>query len=380
MLDQAIFQISVGGTDVTETFDPILQQLQVEDHSGESTDRAMVTLADVDGAILLPSVGDSVNILLGWKIAGGLTQVFDGIVDEVASRGGRGAGRLLVVKAHGFDTGGKAKEPQQFHKDNASLQDFLSQAAGNAGLSFQAEGSVGGIQRPYWVAGTESFIHLGQRIAHEVGAVFKIEGTQAYMWPLNTPLQAAGSGGGNVTAIWGEGNDTGNLIEWDISPIVGRPQYAQTSARWFDHTTATWKEVTQSIGGIGSDYASDYAATHTHRQTRADAGEATTTAAANAAISTREAGTGIVTIVGQPAAFCEGSCTVSGVRAGVDGTYRIAGVRHELNRSSGFITQLELKQPGGGAGTDPRPVVPNLTGPPPIDSVPPAIDPATPPT
>jgi phage protein D len=372
MLDQAIFQISVGGTDVTETFNPILQQLQVEDRSGESTDHAMITLADVDGSILLPSVGDSVNILLGWKIAGGLTQVFDGIIDEVASRGSREAGRLLVVKAHGFDTGGKAKEPQEFHKDNASLQDFLSQAAGNAGLSFQAESSVGGIQRPYWVAGTESFIHLGQRIAHEVGAVFKIQGTQAYMWPLNTPMQAAGGGTGSVNATWGQGNDTGNLIEWDIAPVVGRPQYAQARTRWFDHTKATWKDVIQAISGIGSDYA----ATHTHRQTRADQGEATTTSAANEAIATREAGTGIVTIVGQPAAFSEGSCTVSGVRPGVDGTYRIAGVRHELNRSSGFITQLELKQPGGGAGTDPRPVVPDLTGPPPIDSVP---APATPP-
>jgi hypothetical protein len=65
------------------------------------------------------------------------------------------------------------------------------------------------------------------------------------------------------------------------------------------------------------------------------------------------------------------------VRSGVDGTYRIAGVLHELNRTSGFITQLELKQPGGGAGTDPRPVVPDLTGPAPIDSVPATIDPAT---
>jgi phage protein D len=73
MLDQAIFQIIVGGTNVTETFNPIMQQLKVEDQSGESTDHAMVTLADIGGAILLPSVGDSMNILLGWKVAGGLT-------------------------------------------------------------------------------------------------------------------------------------------------------------------------------------------------------------------------------------------------------------------------------------------------------------------
>jgi hypothetical protein len=368
MLDQAIFQLSVGGTNVTETLNPILQQLKVQDQSGESTGQAIITLADIGGGILLPSVGDSMTIVLGWKIAGGLTQVFNGTVDEVASRGSREAGRVLQVNARGFDTGGKAKEPQEFHKDNASLQDFMSQAGGNVGMTFQAESSIGGIQRPYWVAGTESFIHLGQRIAHEIGAVFKIVGTQAYMWPLNTPMQAAGGGTGGVNATWGQGNNTGNLIEWDIAPIVGRPQYANARTRWYDRTTATWKDVTKVISGI----TGNYAATHTHRQTRADAGEAKTTSASSAAIATREAGTGIVTIVGQPAAFCEGSCTVSGVRAGVDGTYRIAGVRHELNRSSGFITQLELKQPGGGAGTDVRPVLPAPNNAPvAIDSVPP---------
>ena len=374
MLDEAIFEISVGGIDVTERFNPILQHLQVEDHSGESTDKAAITLSDKNGDILLPKVGDPLSIMLGWRIAGGLTQVFDGIIDDVISRGSRSAGRELTIGAHGFNTGGKAKEPQQFHKDTASLQDFMSEAAGKAGLSFQAQSKIGAINRDYWAAGTESFIHLGQRIAHEVGAVFKIEGTQAYMWPLNTPLYGVGAGDGTIRATWGQGDGSGNLIDWDIAPIVGRPRFKEARTLYFDHATATWKEIVQTIGGIGSDYG----ATHTHRQPRADQGEATNSSAANAAVSTREAGTGIVKIRGEPAARSEGSCIVSGVRAGVDGSYRIDGVRHELTRSAGFLTSLELRQPGGGAGTDSRPALPDPNaGGPFIDSVPPA--PSTPP-
>ena len=373
MLDEAIFEISVGGIDVTERFNPILQHLQVEDHSGETTDKAAITLSDKNGEILLPKVGDSLSIMLGWRTAGGLTQVFNGIVDAVISRGSRTAGRELTISAHGFDTEGKAKEPLEFHKDKASLQDFMSEAAGKAGLSFQAQSKVGAINRDYWAAGTESFIHLGQRLAHEVGAVFKIEGSQAYMWPLNTPFYGVGAGDGTIRATWGQGDGSGNLIEWDIAPIVGRPRFNQARTRYFDHTKATWNEIAQAIGGMGN-----AAAAHTHRQPRADQAEASDTSGANDAVSTREAGTGIVKIRGEPAARSEGSCIVSGVRAGVDGSYRIDGVRHELTRSAGFLTSLELKQPGGGAGTDSRPVVPDPNaGGPFIDSVPPP--PSTPP-
>ncbi len=350
---EAIFELSVGGNNVTERFNPILVHLEVQDHSGETTSKASVALSDVDGRILLPSIGDSLTIKLGWANAG-LVQVFNGVIDDVTSRGSRNQGRTLTIEAHGFDTQGKAKEPLEFHKDKASLNDFMSEAAGKAELSFQAEGSIAGIQRDYWAAGTESFIHLGQRIAHEIGAVFKIQGNQAFMWPLNSPLYGVGGGDGSVKATW---SANGNLLAWDISPIIARPRFGQSRVRYYDPKTATWKEVIQPITGNGDGANAEL----THRQTRADEDEANDTSGANGAMSQREAGSGSVSIVGEPAAMPEGTCNVSGVRPGVDGSYRIDGVRHYLNRHSGFRTDLELKQPHGSAGADDRvaPVVPD---------------------
>lgn len=55
-----------------------------------------------------------------------------------------------------------------------------------------------------------------------------------------------------------------------------------------------------------------------------------------------------------PRARVEGTLVVKGTRPGVDGSYRIAGVTHRLERSSGSTTELELKQPGSGVGTDNR--------------------------
>ncbi len=72
-------------------------------------------------------------------------------------------------------------------------------------------------------------------------------------------------------------------------------------------------------------------------------------------MSANESGAGDhVVIDGEPAAQPEGPFTVSGVRPGVDGPYKIAKVRHDLRRSSGFTTTVGLKQPSGGAGTDTR--------------------------
>jgi phage protein D len=177
MADQALFEINVSGTNVSERFNPILESLTVTDKVGTTSDTASIVLSDIGGAIILPQSGDSLTISLGFK-SSGIGLVFDGTVDSVRSTGSRGGGRTLSISAKGFDTKGKAKHPLEFHKDDASLQDFMSEAADKAGLSFQADGSLGAVKRPYWVAGNESFIHLGQRIAREVGGNFKIGGVR----------------------------------------------------------------------------------------------------------------------------------------------------------------------------------------------------------
>lgn len=70
--------------------------------------------------------------------------------------------------------------------------------------------------------------------------------------------------------------------------------------------------------------------------------------------SQRQAGQGTVEIVGDPSAEPEANCTLSGVRPGVDGTYRVHSVSHRLSKKSGFVTTLELRQPQDGAGKDKR--------------------------
>jgi len=71
--------------------------------------------------------------------------------------------------------------------------------------------------------------------------------------------------------------------------------------------------------------------------------------------SQRKSGEGSAQLILTPQARVEGTFTIRGARPGIDGDYRIGGVTHRLDRSGGSTTELELKQPGKGAGADGRP-------------------------
>jgi phage protein D len=161
-------------------------------------------------------------------------------------------------------------------------------------------------------------------------------GDTAILSKRNADYQAS------VRAVWGD-----NLHSWDITPQLGRPQFSEVRARWYNVASASWQMVQRSTG-------LDVRAIHASRLSRADAAEATQQTDSDAATAERDAGEGTVTIEGNTAAVPDGLCIVVGTRPGVDGAYRIEAVTHTLTRAGGFVTQLELKQPQQGAGSDDR--------------------------
>lgn len=342
---RALYRVVVSGQDISETINPILESLSVTDRAGTTSDTAQVMLDDSDGRLIMPQIGAPMQVSLGWDTSG-IAPVFDGTVDEIHSSGGRGSGRVLSIRAKGFDARGKAKEPLEFHKDNATLQEFLNDAAQRAGLSgARVAGALASIQQDYWAAATESLIHLGHRLSREFGGTFKIVGDVAIMAERNSGLSIGGAALATVRAAWGD-----NLINWDISPVLARPRFEQARVRWYDRKEAKWKEEQVGIeipSGAGP-------ATHTGRVPRSTSDKARHNAGSHRKSSQREAGSGSVEIMGEPAAQPEGICLVAGTRPGIDGIYRIDGVDHRLSRGSGFTTRLALKQPAGEAGLDIR--------------------------
>ena len=336
MARRAVFSVVVAGTNITTILRPVLIGLSVSDKVGTHTDSANLDVDDSDGRIILPQKGAPVSIALGWE-SEGMRPVFEGTVDEVMFSGSRGSGRRLRIAAKGMDTMGPAKEGQQRHWDDASIETILSDAGQFAGVTqIDVDPSLRGLTRAYFEMHDESFIAMGERLAREIGGNFRVMGTRAILSKRNGNYTAL------VRAVWGD-----NLHSWDIAPQLGRPQFSEVRSRWYDMAEAAWDMVQRGTG-------LDVRAMHAAKFAKANADESSQQTDSDAATSERDAGEGTVTIEGNTAAIPDGLCILSGARPGVDGAYRIESVTHSYSRGGGFVTTLTLREPQGRAGTDPR--------------------------
>jgi phage protein D len=334
MSKRAVFMVTVAGTNITTTLMPVLISLSVADKVGTHSDTASLEIDDTDGRIVLPRIGAPVIVALGWE-GEGVRVVFTGTVDEVRSSGSRGSGRTLSISAKGMDTTKKPKEGQHRHFDDTTVEDILMGAGRTAGVTeIEVDPSLASITRKYFEMRDESFIHMGERLAREIGGNFRIQGTKAIMSKRGGTYRAA------VVAAWGR-----NLHGWDISPALGRTQYSRMRARWYDSRKAEWQEVEE-------DTALTVEARHDHRYAKPDEDEAMQQTASDRATSERDAGEGSVNIEGDTSAIPDGLCIIMGARPGIDGAYRIESVTHSYSRGGGFVTQLSLKQPGSGGASN----------------------------
>lgn len=331
------WKVLINGRDLTSAWAPVLIDIEVSDQDGTASDSCSLTIDDTGGQIRLPLKGERLVVYL----QGG--KVFEGFIEQPQSSGSRGGGRVLKIKAKGFDSAGKAKEPQNFHMDDASLEGFLGKAAERAGLKLTVDPAFAAIVRPYWSAEGESILALGDRLARKLGGTFKIRGDRAVLAKRGDGKAPGGASLPSVIGIVGE-----NVISWDITPRDPRRTFKAGAAKWFDRASAEFKTASLDFGTDGVE------AINIARTTMADGDEAEETNDARKREGEREDGGGSVELDLTIEAVPEGTFALSGARPGVDGSYRISSVKHKASRGGGATTSLELKQPGGGAGKDKR--------------------------
>lgn len=337
------WQVWVDGLDMSSRMNPYLIQIEVSDRDEVVSNIANITLDDANAQLPMPRIRSTMRIVLEGLV------VFEGWVDEIRSTGARNGGRIMIVGGKGFDALGKVKQPQDFHLDHGTVQQFLDMAARPAGISQVVIDPVyAGITRDYWASDNESFLHLLQRVANELGATGKIYGTRAGLAQKGMGINALGVRMPTITGYWGD-----NLIFWDIAPQLGRPRHSLARVRWYDRPGAIWREEDVDI-----ELPPDSKIIPTYSQHDADTSRHH--ARSKRSKSHDDKGEGTARIELAPDARVEGTFIMSGARPGVDGPYRISGVVHRCDRGGGSVTSLALKHPG--PPDDTRPSTPAATG------------------
>ncbi|WEJ33850.1 late control D family protein [Devosia sp. SD17-2] len=334
------WRVLADGRDMTAAMRPFLISVSISDKDGTAGDTCQLQFDAAGGQITLPQNGGKVQVYLEG------VNKFDGVVDSVRFALSRGGGRTLNVGAKGFDANGPVKQPQSFHMDDGSLQQFLDKAAKTAGLSgIQIDPSFAAITRNYWSAEAESFLHLGQKLARDLGGTFKIRGERAVLAKRGTGIAPSGVALPPVIGIVGQ-----NVIGLDIEPISTRDRFKTAAVRYFDRAEAVFKTIRMET---------DDERARVDRESltiAADENQARMIAEGRKADSKREGGGGSVTLDLDVTAQPEAPFILQGAYPRVDGTYRIASVTNKADRSGGSTTSLELKEPGDGTGKDGRTV------------------------
>ncbi|WP_319568390.1 phage late control D family protein [Cohaesibacter marisflavi] len=319
------WSVSINGTDRTGSMSSYLTDISVTDKAGATSDSCSLTFDDTEGQLLLPKNDEDILVRLNG------VQVFSGIISSVRSKGSRSGGRLLMVQGKGVDTRGKAKQAQCFHMDDCSLDDFMQKAASKAGFSIEVKGDLASIQRGYWANDRQSFLHLGERLARELGATFKVRGKKAVLAPRGDDMGLPAIAG--VVGL--------NLISWDIEPDLGRSRFSAGSMQYYDRSTGKIETEEASYqSGSSSTEAKDVG-----RVLASSKDEAKQKLEGRKQEASRKGGKGSAVINIAPSAQAEGLFTLSGARSGVDGSYKMTSVTHKASRSGGATTSLQLEQP-----------------------------------
>lgn len=346
-MGRSVFWVSVNGTEISSTLAPILISMTITDADGGQSDTLEIELDDEGGMIALPPTNAPIQAGLAYEEDDGTPSgppvMFEGKVDKPNSSGSRGGGMTLTISAKSADVKGKPKAQAQKHADKGKLSKVAKEFGKDAGLEVEVAKGVD-IERDYWAMQGESFLNWGKRVAEEINATFKVRNGKAIFAERSSGTSASRKALPTIQAT-----RPGNIISWQMSPSDDRQDWKKFQVRYYDRKKAKWntEDVEAKAKDRGSvEHLNSFA--HPDQQSAAKRGKANSTEA------DRDRGGGSITIEGDPNAQSEAMCIVSGVRPGIDGSYRIKVARHRLTRSAGYTTELELSQPSGDAGKDSR--------------------------
>jgi len=318
------FSVSVGGVSVTGNLVDRLLQLEVTDQEGSQSDTCRLMIDDRDGVLGIPQRGSVMAIAMGYRESG-VRAMGLFTVDSVTIRGWP---RQMEISGKSMDFLKLMKEQRTKHYEKKTVGQICGEIASRHGLQNNCTGTVAQLQMDR--GQTEvSDAHFLQQIADEHDSVFAVKDGAL-------TLKKKGENITGFAIIM----HPGNVMSYQLS-FQDRNAHKGGDADWWDRKAARRqrsKKYGSSRGGRTSSPATSRSSKlHTNgKQEADDAAQSRVNALSRAELKLN------MTIVGDPSFRAEMILIVAGVRAGVDGSYRIKSVVHALS-NDGYKTNIEAE-------------------------------------
>lgn len=323
-------QISYEQKDITADITPYLLSLSYTDYLGGQSDELQVDFEDVDGRWLrgwYPEQGDSLSLAIGDQFSG-MVKLGNFELAEIEYSHPPSEISLKALST-GITRAQRTRNPRAYEKTTLAV--IVRQVA--ARLKLSVTGTVRDIPIERVTQYQERDIEFLTRLAHEYGHTFKVV-DQTLVFMDNAELAKT-----EAVAVL-DARDIKRIRMRDL--IKGVPD--KVVATGYDAKTKKTVSVTRKAQprrksakrGIGTRrHLSGAFAPVCHDFKRVAGGAALADAA-------DEQCTGNITLVGNPKLVAGQVVQLKGYGK-LSGRYLIKQARHEINRSSGYTTELEVK-------------------------------------
>lgn len=317
------FQVIANGADVTARFQDRLVSLSVTDEVGQKSDRAEIVLDNRNGKLVIPEAGAALEIALGPK--GQLVSLGRFVVDEVSGEIGPDL-MTISAKAANMTDAMKARQTRAWKK--VTVEDIVSKIAGQYDLSARVSDELAKVRFEYLAQTSESDIAFLSRLAHRLDATSKPAGKAFLFVKRGTGKSASGQELPSPT-----------LYPTDISggswKLSSRGVHGTVTARWGDRASGHLKTIT--VGGNEPVKAL--------RHPFSTESEAKAAASAELERGARAAGQLNLKLAGFHGEIAAGgNCVLSGFNEGLNGSWTVTRVVHDLQNSLTTTVHAERKK------------------------------------
>ncbi|TFF20833.1 late control protein D [Jiella endophytica] len=317
-------RITVDGQPVSGVFQSRIISCEVTDKEGVSSDTCSIVLNDWPCAAI-PRTGAIIRIWMGYGVAGmaymGAYTAEEIEVEILPYR--------MAITGKAAEMRGKTKQHRERHWDDKTVEEVVSEIAGEHGLTPKIDPEIGKHKYEWLGQLNESDIHFVERITERLGGFFSVKDG-------NLVIAKKGAGAAPSGAA---------LTPIVITPAIltpgsarirfsDRTQYKSVKASYTDRKKGEKVDVEEESDAKGE-------AVYRLSEQYADETEAKKAAKSKAGDLLRRQATFSCQIIGNPAARAGAPLTFAGCRPGVDGLPFLIGTATHAYSKSGYTTSLD---------------------------------------